>query len=312
MQDVGRENSQEDLTGKVYDGSEGPAMTGPQDDLDHYKTEGGAIYARVKKTSKSKNDYPPNKGISPKKVKKNSSGGNLSDLSDFSSPLSQQLSPHGRTSRTKSPLADTNDQRHGGDDDLNSLYSDWTSVSHRANSHLPPESRTNLSEYSESLHSRRAHMGHPPVGPAYRGYPPMYPPHMYQPHPYQPRSVEERMRMEAMRGKYPMQQHYPYAYHYPPPMAFRGRGQGYPYMPYPYIHPGYYQPYGPPGPGVPRSKSAGSGGMGKPSKGKPKDKMKKNKKKGDVAETRSESRFTGANTGEWAVVCGLLTKIPEM
>ena len=70
-------------------------------------------------------------------------------------------------------------------------------------------------------------------------------------------------------------------------------------MPYPYIHPGYYQPYGPPGPGVPRSKSAGSGGMGKPFKSKPKDKTKKNKKKGDVAETRSESRFTGANMGEW-------------
>jgi hypothetical protein len=295
MQNVGLESGEENS-------DEGNA--GQQNNVDHYQAEDGAIYTRVKKTSKT--EPPPPMGISPKKIKKNSSGGNLSDLSDFSSPISQQLSPHGRTSRTKSPLADVNHYpRRMDDDDGNSLYSDWTSVSHRVDSHLHPESRTNLSEYSEHM-SQAPPMGRPQMGPGYRGYPPMYPPNMYQPHPHQPRSVEERMRMEAMHGKYPVPpQPYPYPYH--PQMVARGRGRGYPYMPYPYMYPGYYPPYGapgphgpyargPPGPGVPRSRSAGSGGVGKPGKKSKEGKSKLGKKnKSGISDTRSESRFTGGN-----------------
>ena len=224
-----------------------------QDGVDRYQADDGAVYAMVKKTSKGR--LTDVVGPSPKKLSRNTSGG-VSDLSDFSSHLSDQLSPQGRTSRTSNPLAD--DSRLA-DDEGRSLYSQWTSVSARAmgsggGGRQPQSSnRTNVSGQSSALS-----MQHPYMPAGYPGYPPHYMP-MYPPPPGHslPRSMEERMRNEAMQGWHPYQPPGPYPYiKFRPPMPMKGGG--YPYMGYPYMYPGYpgyYPPYpGAPGYGAPKGK----------------------------------------------------------
>lgn len=209
-----------------------------QDGVDRYQADDGAVYAIVKKTSKGR--FSDVVGPSPKKLSQNTSGG-VSDLSDLSSHLSDQLSPQGRTSRMSNPLAD--DSRLA-DDEGRSLYSHWTSVSARpmgeggaGREPLPQSSiRTNMSGHSSG-------MQHPYMSVGYPGYPSHYMP-MYPPPPGHapPRSMEERMRREAMQGRHPYHPPAPYPYtSFRPPMPMKGGG--YPYMGYPYMYPGYYPPY---------------------------------------------------------------------
>ena len=283
-----------------------------QDGVDRYQADDGAVYAMVKKPSKGR--FSDVVGPSPKKLSRNTSGG-VSDLSDLSSQLSDQLSPLGRTSRMSNPLAD--DSRLA-DDEGRSLYSQWTSVSARPMGNgggmrdpRPQSStRTNLSGYSSA-------MQHPYMPVGYPGYPPMYMP-MYPPPPGQapPRSMEERMRKEAMQGRHPYHPPAPYPYmRFRPPMPTKGGG--YPYTGYPYMYPGYAGYY-PPYPGVagyapvPKGKPASSAPSSKVNFPLPKFGKKKKASKdglGAAMEATSGMKHSQTDHGECSVRVGVSLQV---
>ena len=222
--------------------------------VNRYITDDGAVYSMVQKSKVSKGGRLMERKVSPKKVSKPSSGGQGSDFSDFSSPLSQQLSAQGRTNRTSSPhLVHQNGSVYSDEDQSN-----FTSVSQQMN--RQSGSRSNISGYRNPSGAYPGVGKYPPMG-----YPPGYPPYMYPgqyPHPgqYAHSSIEGRMRMDALQhGHRPP---YPQPYmHYPPPMgrtphmvpppgAYYGRG--FDYKAYRNMYPGGFPYYGGP---VPQKKS---------------------------------------------------------
>ena len=109
--------------------------------VNRYITDDGAVYSMVQKSKVSKGGRLMERKVSPKKVSKPSSGGQGSDFSDFSSPLSQQLSAQGRTNRTSSPhLVHQNGSVYSDEDQSN-----FTSVSQQMNRQRG--SRSNISGY---------------------------------------------------------------------------------------------------------------------------------------------------------------------
>ena len=109
--------------------------------VNRYITDDGAVYSMVQKSKVSKGGRLMERKVSPKKVSKPSSGGQGSDFSDFSSPLSQQLSAQGRTNRTSSPhLVHQNGSVYSDEDQSN-----FTSVSQQMN--RQSGSRSNISGY---------------------------------------------------------------------------------------------------------------------------------------------------------------------
>ena len=291
LQSVGEDSDEEDKEQPLQPSSKVGHKRDPilsQDGVDRFQADDGAVYSMVKKTSKGR--FTDVGGPSPRKLSRNTSGG-LSDFSDFSSHLSDQLSPQGRTSRTSNPLAD--DSRLA-DDEGRSIYSQWTSVSAR-----PPMGDGGRATERQPQHANMAAMQHPYMPAGYPGYPPHFMP-MYPPPPGQPlpRSVEERMRNEAMQGRHLYQPPGPYPYlQYRPPMQMKGRGRGYPYMGYPYMYPGYYAPYPRPPSQVPKGKSAGSSPGSKISLPIPKiGKKKKTSKEAPGAPLAVESGMRHSNT----------------